>query len=141
MEFIKAEEFLRQPVEVQKVFINWWLDNFNFGNLCYNEKYEKCVTINKWQYNFSCISSSLEGECILSFEEVTPLFNEGQLRQFIEDKTDRKIDLSYYRDTGYDMCLDNFKGWGENRNIFHLDLGTNLLQAYWKVAIKITKEE
>lgn len=144
MEFIKAEEFLGQPVEVQKVLKEWWLEKFNFGNLCYNNRYEKCVLINKWQYNFSCISSCLEGECIIPFDDVTPLFTEGQLRQFIEDKLQSKLDIVYVskelvenEESYYRIERSYFKD--DMNNFFNTETD-NLLQAYWKVAIQIAKE-
>ena len=66
----------------------------------------------------------IEVECIqsknrlrtISFAEVIPLLTEGQLRKFIEDKTGGIYEHDIYE-----------------------DLGNDLLQAYWKIAIEIAK--
>ena len=58
--------------------------------------------------------------------------HEGQLRKFIEDKTGIKhIELVHYPKTGYDIHTEN---------ILFEDLGNDLLQSYWKVAVRIAKE-
>ena len=55
MEFISAEEFSKQPVEVQKFFIDWWKPSFmdllfdKNSNYTYllNEDFIKDGSINK----------------------------------------------------------------------------------------------
>lgn len=43
MEYISAEEFLKQPKEVQKVFIDWWKPSQ--GDL-YSDLYNNILVIN-----------------------------------------------------------------------------------------------
>lgn len=102
MEFITAEQFLKQDKKVQEVFIDWWKPSM--GDLY------------AWCYS---------GDRI-------PLLTEGQLRKFIESKTGAKyIELEHYLKTGYDIYTENM--------LFE-DLGNDLLQAYWKVAVQIAKK-
>lgn len=143
MKFISAEEFLKQPKEVQKVFLDWWkCDN---GDL-YVNNYELKTEGN--YCNVRCcnieLESNLEGEWEWFKDESTPLLTEGQIRKFIEDKTNGHVDLAYYayKENGFRgytletwlynpyKCTKQFK-----------DLGDNLLQAYWQVALKIIEEE
>ena len=65
-----------------------------------------------------------------------PALTEGDLRKFIEDKTGYKVELSYYDESGYDLSLTN----GMTNYCTYVDLGGNLLQAYWKVACEIAEE-
>ena len=140
MEFIKAEEFLKQPVEVQKVFIEWWKPNI--GDLfawASDKDIQDCREVQCCLSENTVISSSRwkgikEGERL-------PLLSEGQLRQFIEDKKNGIIDITH------DICNGgyNFEIWLINEmkrldNDEYFSLGNNLLQAYWKVAIEIAKE-
>lgn len=130
MEFIKADEFLKQPVEVQKVLLEWWkCDN---GDLYVDNREYK---LEKNYCDINCVNINLEGDIEGDWEYFktisTPIFSEGQLRQFIEDKTGNKVSVIYEGiDNGYKI-----KG-------FWFPIPThNLLQAYWKVATQIAKEE
>ncbi|MBE6071060.1 MAG: hypothetical protein E7208_03765 [Clostridium butyricum] len=125
MEYISAEEFLKQSKEVQEAFWNWW----------------KCE---KGDINYSPIRRGVE---IVEIENNSiqrrnngyiPLLTEGQLRGFIEDKTGYKVELNYYIETGYDVSLTDGK---INYYNHYVDLDTDLLQSYWKVAIEIAKEQ
>jgi hypothetical protein len=155
MEYISADEFLKQDKEIQKVFLDWWKENVKQYDLFYRNfkgKRQKYIVIKSEGYELETITlrnrkisagrdAWTEAWNIQFICDIVPLLTEGQLRKFIEDKTNRKIDLSYYQDTGYDICLDNFNGLSKNRHEFHLDLGTDLLQAYWQVALQIAKEK
>lgn len=133
MEYISAEEFLKQDKEVQEVFWDWWKPTL--GDL-YARKNTKGLPYLVWKYEDECILSSInvvweeKSKCI-------PLLTEGHLRRFIEDKTGYTIDLCYYEGT-YDIELC------ENDNGLCVEVirevGKNLLQAYWKVACEIAKE-
>jgi hypothetical protein len=142
MEFIKAEEFLKQPVEIQKVFIEWWKSNTSKGDLLINlndaDEIE-CVKEVLDNMIISFTDKSYEG---LDYFDVIPLLVEGQLRQFIEDKThcDRLILWNtYYSDGTYyhKVC---FSKKSDFQNI-ELKKCKNLLEAYWKVVIQIAKEQ
>jgi hypothetical protein len=143
MEYISVEEFLKQNYKVQKTLKEWWLDNFSFGKICYNERYEKCAVIDKWQYKFTCISSSLEGEIVLSFDEVIPLFTEGQLRQFIEDKTGGSPEFTkIFSKNSYDVELYKYDEKIEDAYLYkeYNNIGKSVLEAYWNTSLNILTE-
>jgi hypothetical protein len=133
MEFISAEEFLKQPEEIQKVFIDWWkCDN---GDL-YVNNYELKTEGN--YCNVRCcnidLESNLEGEWEWFKGESTPLLTECMLRKFIEDK-------------GYFITLN---ATSNTYDLFSLKTGRHckafeyrektILETYWKVALEIAKE-
>ena len=75
--YISAEEFLKQPKEIQKVFLDWW------------QPEEFDIYVNKELEKHRVTQVDLEDDVCnyyLSVESV-PLLTEGQLREFIEDKT------------------------------------------------------
>lgn len=128
MEFITVEQFQEQPLEVQKVFIDWWQpeigDIFQFATVDFdNDDSTIGVISGKKQIK---IAEWGKGEYRI------PLFTEGQLRKFIEDKKGKIVEVNLYCGgysivTAYRKCeIDN--------------LGKDLLQAYWKVACMIAKE-
>lgn len=131
MEYISAEEFLKQPNEVQNLLLDWWkCDN---GDLY----------INKMEYEHH--KSFLEIRCCFyeaCKDNKIPLFTEGQLRKFIEDKTGYKVDIEYHNayktkaDILFRFCIDR----KEIKSCMFCDSKT-LIQAYWKVALEIAKEK
>src|SRR5471030_1410200 len=134
MEFIKAEEFSGQPVEVQKVFLDWWkCDN---GDLYVDKREYK---LDKNYCDINCVNINLEGDIEGDWEYFktisTPIFSEGQLRQFIEDKTGCKLSICLDKLKEYFFKLLNYFTFdGELLNSNEKEykhLGTNLLQAYW----------
>lgn len=135
MEFIKAEEFLGQPVEVQRIFNDWWAPEEN--DLYFDEADKTVVEC----FNYECEGIYYSHRNNMSYrEEMNPLLAEGQLRQFIEDKTKFPIQQikedwggTYNIITAYDSVTD-----GKDYRRFEIN-ETNLLQAYWKVAIEIAK--
>lgn len=138
MEFITVEQFQEQPKEVQKVFIDWW--KCDYGDLYYYNE-------NPLKYkDFKIIDNELECEVYGDFDYfkktgVIPIFTEGQLRGFIEDKTSCKnIELEGNIESNqYDLfCFKEIWSCYEERE--YNKLGTNVLQAYWKVACEIAKE-
>lgn len=138
MEFITVEQFQEQPKEVQKVFIDWW--KCDYGDLYYYNE-------NPLKYkDFKIIDNELECEVYGDFDYfkktgVIPIFTEGQLREFIEDKTSCKnIELEGNIESNqYDLfCFKEIWSCYEERE--YNKLGTNVLQAYWKVACEIAKE-
>lgn len=95
--------------------------------------------------------NSVELKCILGsnmaewlntdkvYKKYFPLLTEGQLRKFIEDKTGKILFIDFKRIDGklnYSIYLfqdnDRYKNYD--------NLGDNLLQAYWKIALKVAKE-
>ncbi|NFO56369.1 hypothetical protein FDB39_05645 [Clostridium botulinum] len=119
MEYISAEEFLKQPVEVQNVFLEWWkpqIDSYDIVQHIITEE----ISLAGYYQDF--------------YESgFVPLLTEGQLRNFIEHKINKKVDIIHYINEGYILVVDE--------DIDYSNLGHDLLQAYWKVACEIAKEE
>lgn len=139
MEYISAEEFLKQPKEVQEVFLNWWKPSIGdlFSWVKNDDEYEHDLR------KLECCNSDNIVEMTESFKGIhegdrIPLLTEGQLRKFIEDKT-CGISSMYFKcnniriniyDNNKGTCIREFK-----------NLGADLLQAYWKVAVEIASSE
>lgn len=137
MEFISAEEFIKQPIEVQKVFIDWWKPSIGdlFLWVKNDDDYEHDLR------KLECCNSDNIVEMTKSFKGINegdriPLLTEGQLRKFIEDKTAMGT-----------VNVDYFEGYRIKINIsmhkfqFYKYLGNDLLKAYWKVAVQIAEQE
>lgn len=129
MEFITVEQFKEQPVGVQKVFLDWWKP--------------QSADLFKYKLLFNVVDC-LCGEAISPFNEnyvvfkkdCIPLFTEGQLRKFMEDKVKRKSQFMIHPFVG-DYVFPIFR-----KEEMLLHTGTdNLLKAYWKVACMVAKEE
>lgn len=134
MEFITVEQFREQPKEVQRVFLDWWKpsigDIFQFETVVFDNNDSTIGVIgSKRQIK---IAEDGKGKYRM------PLFTEGQLRKFIEDKTGTKIETSLTIYKQYALWLVKVKG--ENYESFDTRK-ENLLQAYWKVSCMIAKEE
>lgn len=134
MEFITVEQFQEQPLKVQKTFLDWW--KCDYGDLYYyNEDHLEYK-------DFEIINSNLECDLNGDFDYfksigVIPIFTEGQLRKFIEDKLDMKIQCEIHPLTlDYIILVKNNSG---NKVWMHT-AKEDLLQAYWKVACMIAKE-
>ena len=128
MEFISVEEFLKLNEEIQKVLLEWWENNCS--------SYDLITFVNDKSPRFYCDLEFWE-----NYEGVIPLLTEGQLRKFIEDKTGGIETIEHFIGIGqYDIkTLPLVDGIYEN-DIYE-DLGEDVLQAYWKVAIEIAKHE
>jgi len=132
MEFISAMEFLKQREEVQVVFLDWFNENLSYYDLVQSgiEKmlyrdYLRRIEINSDSY---------------------PLFTEGQLRKFIEDKKGL-LDIEVQGNGKmflYQYSINCFKSSDEGLfcgDSTHFEIESdNPLQAYWKVACEIAKE-
>ncbi|WP_373205951.1 hypothetical protein [Clostridium tertium] len=132
MEFITVEQFKEQPKEVQEVFLDWWkCEPFNIYAWCWNLK------DNKWSIESCC--NQIQADTInkgKTIGDIIPLFTEGQLRKFIEDKTGGKVDASFNGETYTVYSNEDF---GLIIKMYE-DIDNDLLQAYWKVACMIAKE-
>ena len=127
MEYISAEEFLKQPKEVQEVFWTWWRPS-------------------KGDINYSPVRNGIE---VVEIENNSvqrrnngyiPLLTEGQLRKFIEDKTECKIE-TVWCECGWSYNIDLVKNYDSGELVKrYYNLGEDLLQAYWTVACEIAKE-
>lgn len=127
-----------QSKEVQEVFLKWW--NPSVGDLF---MIEKTTSFEGDKHNFiECFLTGFEVVDLTEIERkriICPLFTEGQLRKFIEDKTGKILFIDFERIDGklnYSIYLfqdnDRYKNYD--------NLGDNLLQAYWKIALKVAKE-
>ncbi|MGL4107248.1 hypothetical protein [Clostridium sp. LP20] len=157
MEYITVEQFREQPEEVQKVFLDWWKpilgDIFNiemvvqeqdiYNGIPYDicDNYITVVDHKTLKYGDGFVKNGLDGV-------VTPLFTEGQLRKFIEDKTKCVMSSSWdcwSRDNGietfdYRFHFSNWDGLAKSHNAIKLKECTDMFQAYWKIACMVAKE-
>ena len=139
MEFINVEEFQSQPKDIQEVFMEWWkperLDIF-VNHHC---------THMTGKYEDDDIKPIYVSDIWVDKNECIPLFTEGQLRNFIEDKANGVIKVIQWHvedneisKRGYSIDILRKK---EYHVLYHYkNLGDDLLQAYWKVALKVAKE-
>lgn len=130
MEFITVEQFKEQSKEVQKVFLDWWKSNISevdlIGYIGKSKAYEECFPSLVRNINIKCFEIGIE---------IIPLFTEGQLRKFIEDKLNIKVQSMFDLFSSEYALLINAKG-----NMLVRTGTDDLLQAYWKVACMVTKE-
>lgn len=138
MEFITVEQFKEQSKEVQKVFLDWY--NFDKYDLFYL-KWEGAEK--KWGATEEIVSGATLNRHLKHLKRANsniintiPLFTEGQLRKFIEDKTGHKVDCCFYCEK-YDINTCEDDGLYIKK---YEDIDDDLLQAYWKVACMIAKE-
>jgi len=134
MEFITVEQFKEQPEEVQKVFLDWWeCEPYDLYAFPWNRR------TNTWCIG-SC-SNQIQANSINKSKDIDiniPTFTEGQIRRFIEDKTGAKVISAISYDEQYIIALI------KNNNELYEMKDTeeeDLLQAYWKVACIIAKED
>lgn len=127
MNFITAEQFKEQPLEIQYEFLKWW--SWDSIHIC---DYD-LVQIN----NQVMLYKDYLKEGCSKDDAFYPLFTEGQLRKFIEDKTNGKVE-SYYSWDYYTIAIRNTGCGGDDLQYDTEE--TNLLQAYWKVACSVTRE-
>lgn len=151
MNYISAEEFLKQPKEIQDIFINWWQPEFgdlfleNYWDIDSEINVVGCVPINKKHFE------DYNGKIHYKTNLTIPLFTESQLRQFIEENSGMENTTTDVITNGYDDIEEkweytltiygyhNQEGFTDNKRY---DItGENLLQAYWQVACKIAQEE
>lgn len=128
MEYISVEEFLKQPHKVQKVLQEWFIEKFETSN-----------EFDLFNYNGEdlCYKNILDRNCNFDIEDCIPLLTEGQLRQFVEDKTNCHIEI-IVGISGYVFVLRSKETLKEEKRISVLK--RDLLQAYWKVAIQIAEQ-
>ena len=132
MEFISVEEFLKQPHKVQKVLQEWFIEKFETSN-----------EFDLFNYNGEdlCYKNILDRNCNFDVEDCIPLLTEGQLRKFIEDNTEGKLEFypDVYHGERYYTIMIRDSGCGGDDPEFEVD-ADDVLQAYWKVAIQIAEQ-
>lgn len=135
MEYISAEEFLKQPEKVRKVFIDWWkpkiidlycdIDAYNTNHIdCILDEDKKMVIEIDKKYNY-----------------FIPLLTETQLRKFISDKGYKYIGINNF------LELENKETWNikvfKSMMQFEPDIefvAESVLECYWQAAREIAKE-
>ncbi|AGF56433.1 hypothetical protein B0P06_005301 [Clostridium saccharoperbutylacetonicum] len=129
MEYISAKEFLKQPKEVQKVFIDWWKcdtgDLFTFDGV---DDRDLNILQTIGSENQATMTKANKDESRI------PLFVEGQLRKFIEDRAGSKLAIIEFDYDHYNIVL-------RSNNKAYITEEYDLLQAHWKVALEIAKEK
>lgn len=140
MEFISAEEFLSQPKEVQDRFKSWW-EPAIADLFCYKYNTKSFAILFDDGNNIENYKYSEGDDNFYTFKkEVIPLFTEGQLRKFIEDKAECKLETEINNDHTYDIFIERFNNaYYEYKGEFK-HLNTDLLKSYWKIACEIAKE-
>ncbi|MDC4242634.1 hypothetical protein NE398_21160 [Clostridium tertium] len=126
-------------MEIQKVFLDWWKPEI--GDLA-TGRYANIVAISS-QRDIDAVKI-YKGE-----PYAIPLFTEGQLRKFIEDKTNGLLDVEcndlnddyyFYTIRIFEIKeLEYGKEFGEILIEEYIEC-EDLLQAYWKVACMVAKE-
>lgn len=142
MEFISANEFLKQDEKVRQMFLDWWEPSVGdlFSWIKNNYEYENDLR------KLECCNSDNIVEMTKSFKGINegdriPLLTEGQLRKFIEDKTEGKVEFypDVYHGERYYTIMIRDSGCGGDDPEFEVD-ADDVLQAYWKVAIQIAEQ-
>lgn len=140
MEYISAEEFLKQPEKIQKAFIDYTSKLNDWETSLFsarNEKFRKS--------KFPLLGSQIDFFVNEYGKDIIPLLTEGQLRKFIEDKINGKIEVVFVDKEG----VENEESYYRIERVYYLDGDlknsvwitgkSDLLQAYWKVALEIAK--
>lgn len=122
MDYISAEEFLKQPEEVQKVFLDRWKSNCKETDLCINSA--------TTPGNIDILKNQL------GIVKLYPLLTEGQLRHFIEDKGYKYIGINNFLENKWNIRA--FKSMVQFEPTIELICGTPL-DCYWQVACKIAE--
>lgn len=130
MEYISAEEFKKQTKEIQQDLVNWWKANESETDLV-------CLFLHDG--NEIRLNSVKIQKCNLNpISEIIPLLTEGQLRKFIQDNAQCKLNLVQSLSLPVEIWLFN-----KERNIKRISSidKFDVLQAYWKSALEIAKEK
>lgn len=141
MEFITIEKFREQPKAIQEVFLDWW--ECDYGDLYYyNEDLLEYKDVEIIDNNLEC---DLNGD-FKYFKSIgpIPLFTEGQLRKFIEEKTEGILVASCNVIGSRLISIvkkDEILGGVKTIRRTHFGEGIDLLEAYWRLACRIAKEE
>lgn len=135
MKFITDKQFLEQPKEIQDVFMKWWKPQI--GDLYMWEYYDN----NFKQIRFVRPNSTNMLNGTWARDMGIPLLTMGQLIDFIEERTNCKLDFNHNYE--YDDELENYDFWlysKENQTddcLHFLEVEGGLLDALWTISIKI----
>ncbi|WP_026887698.1 hypothetical protein [Clostridium beijerinckii] len=132
MEYISAEEFLKQPEEVQNIFINYTSKLNDWETSLFSARDEKFR-----KSKFPLLGSQIDFFVNEYGKDIIPLLTEGQLRKFILEKTkmhcvEVKMVYSSFKHT---IIIRNGDLYWEFKEV-----DRDLFQALWKVALEVAKE-
>jgi len=137
MKYISAKEFLKQSKQVQDTILDWWQPSL--GDIyCnrYGMPLGDILVINNGNFNWKSFKDDVKQYGI-------PLLTEGQLREFIKSKgfyIDIKTLEPYYTYQLYlKVSINDYELESIEVNKYFID--NDLLSMYWKVALKIIKED
>jgi len=143
MNYISAKEFSSKPENVKKALIDLWkiseydlverVDYAPDTNTCSHESYR---SENK---SVGCLRR-FKTKCIINNSSYVPLFTEGQLRDFIEEKTNGTVNV--------EACFD-----AEDNKFYRVGVmlkancwtkyeakSKTLIEAYWNLICDIVSE-
>ena len=147
MEFITPEQFLKEDKKVQEVINN--SIKLCIGDRIYH-KLSKKYYIYLGEYNEAFWNVfDLEDKCtsVICKDYFCRCFTEGELRQFIEDKTRSyfscEIINPLVNEEGFRFVFEFYSGkeFKYNEKLKKEIYAIDLLQAYWQVAVQIAREE
>lgn len=155
MEYVSAEEFLKQDKEVQCIFMEWWIPRI--GDLfswiqpridLINTEMKNQTTLQVIDYDvMSSIENNMWSETYTGHvnsltDYVIPLLTEGQLRKFIEDMSNFN-NFKFHIEVKKIFWSNKYNVKVRNGDLYRefKEVDSDLLQTYWKVALEIAKEE
>lgn len=139
MKYIIEQQFLEQSDKVKETLLNWWK--------C--EKGDIFKWIDDEDNEITAANYDNKDEFVINIlkKEAIPLFTTGQLIDFIEEwfkekckKEKVKVDINYYT-SGYTIYVFAMNEIIIENIYLNTELGTDLLQALWKVVVDIIEEE
>lgn len=129
MNYIDAETFLKQPKEIQRVLLDWWKPSI--GDITTGRT--KSIVVVQTHRDITALAV-YKGQ-----PYSIPLFTEGQLRKFIEEKYLLEMDnfKTVKKETFYSVGI--YKNLNQTTPRY-ISMKPDLLEAYWKVACEIAQE-
>lgn len=132
MDFISAEEFLKQPKEVQKALLEWYKPQI--GDLAIDNCFE--IGVVKSEKDIKALNK------YKGCENIIPLFTESQLRKFIQDKGYKYIGINNFlelenKGTWRLKVFKSMKQFEPNIEV----IGNTALDCYLQAAIEIAEKE
>lgn len=140
MKYITAEQFLGQPESVQKELMCFWIPGESdlIGHFKHSDLFDLLPNIME-NHNFDYSSESLrfKKEYCVERQIYIPLFAEGQLREFIEQKTNGLINIETSI-SGEKKCYRIRVKLNNKPYLATEDVESgSLIEAYWKLACNI----
>lgn len=138
MNYITANQFLKLPEEIQKVFIDWW--EIEEGDLIYLVDEKETHSIIKteldmyklthhWYYDNGRDELMMTSKSYDDGYPTIPLFRLDQLWDFIIDKAGEDIEVKVMPCNSYVIDAihsEEILAWEDDK-----------LQAFWKAAVKV----